>query len=333
MSRRDWFPLIALAGGLAVAAVSVTQSAAKEGHGNASTQHQQNVPAPNVSPQPSIPLGTQNDIKSLAASYAAINARADSPDQHKYNNEYLQSQKDMARNAGLMFWVGVIELLITFGGVLLVGLTLKAARTSAAEAGKAAKEAKRQANIAEAGLRPHLFVDNVRLREPINANWLALSEGEFASKRADVFYDVKNFGRSPAIIKELKGGIYIGTELPVQPTPNPNDVWTDEIVISTDNKERGRDFFFFYRRHFSKELLLDLVQTRSGADGFESRFFFFVEIKYEGPGGTLDEFGVLWEHLVDIGDWIPCPDIPNYTYRRLGSAAQRANGQRRKRHD
>ena len=320
MSRRDWFPFVALAGGLAVAAVPVAYGAANESRGNTGAQHQQNVPTPDRSPRPSIPPGTNGDIKSLATSLAAINARANSPDQRQYNADYLQSQKDMARNAGRMFWVGAIEILITAIGIILVGLTLNAARTSAAEAGKAAKEAKRQADIAEAGLRPHLFVDNVRLREPINANWLALSEGEFASKRADVFYDVKNFGRSPAIIKELKGGIYIGTELPVQPTPNPNDIWTDEIVISTDNKERGRDFFFFYRRHFSKELLLDLVQTRSGAEGAETRFFFFVEIKYEGPGGTLDEFGVLWEHLVDIGRWIPRPEIPNYTYRRLGSA-------------
>jgi hypothetical protein len=308
---------------LIVALAASAANAQAVGHDSRSHKSASQTHAnPQAKPNPGDLSAIKDQIHSIASALESANNKRQTKEEKDSAARNLVAQETLAFWAGCMFWVGLGEIVVTIVGVIFIWLTLNVSWATAKEAKRAADEARRQADVAEAGLRPHLFVDNVRVREPVNANWLSLSEGEFASKRPDVFYDIKNYGRSPAIIRELKGGIYIGPELPVMPTPNGNDIWTDEMVISTDNKERGREFFFFYRKPFTKTLLHDLVLTRADFEADPpTRFFFFVQIRYEGPNQSVDEFGVLWEYLVDIGRWLPRPEIANYTYRRQGSVA------------
>src|ERR1700678_3845430 len=125
---------------LTVAVITVVQGLNDGACGASRADHHQNVPSTNASPQPLIPAGTQHDIQSLAASLSAINARDNAATKRTYDDEYLQSQKDMAWNAGCMFWVGFVELLITAVGVFLVALTLRAANRSAIAAEGVLKE-------------------------------------------------------------------------------------------------------------------------------------------------------------------------------------------------
>ncbi len=266
----------------------------------------------------------QNYLDRIARALEAANVHPYVAREQQRAEEEMEAQTKTARWAKVMLFIASAETAVTMIGVILVGLTLRASHATAKDAKRSADEARRQADAAEAALRPHLFIENIHLGESILRNWFDLTDADFAAKRVDVFYTVANYGRSPGIIRELKGGIYIGKTLPESPSPYDSDVWTDEIVIPVDDKSQKKgQFFFFYRDRFTKEALHELFLGRSyDPDRTPTKMFFYVEIRYEGTFRSLDQIGVLWEYLVDIDRWIQRRDIPNYTYRLISQPPQ-----------
>lgn len=126
---------------------------------------------------------------------------------------------------------------------------------------------------------------------------------------------------SPAIVRERYAGIYIGTQFPQEPNPNPNDRWLNEFVIPTTGSRRGFDVL--WRNRMTRKLLAELSMNPIGVPNFvRPEILFFVHYRYESVQGLSDEVGILWEYNFGAAQWVQEPETfekyPNYTYRRLG---------------
>ncbi|HEV2561185.1 MAG TPA: hypothetical protein VGT78_03500 [Rhizomicrobium sp.] len=139
MFRFNWLPAIAI--GLTLSGAAAANPIGRHAHHQ--TNSQQTHAEPQASPAPQIPTALQADIDSIANTLKAENARAESKDEKQYASRYLKTQKHMAKWAGWMLVIAGIEAAITLIGVVLVGLTLKAARDSAREAQRAANAAEK----------------------------------------------------------------------------------------------------------------------------------------------------------------------------------------------
>jgi hypothetical protein len=150
------------------------------------------VPDPNGSRQHpadkatlTIPHDVQDAIKDIAGALKAANAREGSRQKAKDASDSLQSQRDMDAWAGRMFAVGAGELVITFLGVVLVGLTLSATSRAANAAEATLTEIK---GNARKELRAYLSVEP----DGINA---FITSGE---KRCIGHVMIRNVGKLPA---------------------------------------------------------------------------------------------------------------------------------------
>ncbi len=222
---------------------------------------------------------------------------------------------------------GVAALIAVFQFVMF-WLQWRVMRAGLSDSLATAKAAARQADAAEDALfkleRPHLFVENVKFvgHAPPGSQWHPADENEAGRATFTVAYDIVNYGRSPAIIKERAGGVFIGRDFPSVPSPNPNDVWQNEIALGPGQK-RGPFNGYFWRGKMTLELLNDLTMNPVGLDGFvQPKIYFFASVKYESVNGLADEVGVLWEFNVGAQQWVQEPwhlvQYPNYIYRRLG---------------
>jgi hypothetical protein len=141
MSRRYWLPILAVVGLLAggVQAQPISHGASGDAHPGKS-QHKPKSDAP-----PSIPLSVQDDIHSIARALEAANKKPDAPKDNSEPDQYakknLEDQSRMAFWAAGMFWVGLLELIVTLVGVGLVWRTLKATWATKDEAKRAADSA------------------------------------------------------------------------------------------------------------------------------------------------------------------------------------------------
>ena len=90
---------------------------------------------------------------------------------------------------------------------------MRDARKAIGAAETAAKAAERHATVAEQTFvhveRPYLFYERIRMAEPITREWLDPNM-EIRRKTIGVFYDIKNYGRTPAVIIERGNSVYIG---------------------------------------------------------------------------------------------------------------------------
>jgi hypothetical protein len=212
-----------------------------------------------------------------------------------------------------------ILALIAAGQAGLFVWQLKLMRKGVEDATTAANAARKSAEIAEKTLteleRPHLFIENIKLDHDFLREWSQLDDEELKKISVTARWDIVNYGRSPAIIRQTSSGIYIGKELPSLPLPNPNDIWKQEIPIPQSGARRG--FGVFWRYPLTTEIVGELYLGRTFIEGhIPTKLFFFTGVRYESVQGLTDEVGVVWEYLVDIRQWIPC-EMENYTYRRL----------------
>ena len=231
------------------------------------------------------------------------------------NQAAKQQQENLFLGLSAESWTAFFTAVLTASTILLWLSTRKSTR------------------IAETTLtqleRPHLFIENVRQDDPRHAlrNWFGFDEANLKQGVFTAVYDVVNYGRSPAIIKERYASIYIGSALPDVPTPNRNDVWATEIVMGEGQRRSG--FSIFWPGNMTGEILNDLMISRGyDPDRTPTKVFFFAKLRYESVHGTGDEIGVIWEYLIDINQWVPM-ERENYTYRReiqSGSRRQRAYG-------
>ncbi|HEY3778593.1 MAG TPA: hypothetical protein VGL35_11105 [Rhizomicrobium sp.] len=89
----------------------------------------------------------------IARALESTNADNESKTKVKYAADYLKTQKHLAHWSALMLLIAGIETIVTGIGVVLVWKTLEAARSSALEAGNAARGAARQADTATETLK------------------------------------------------------------------------------------------------------------------------------------------------------------------------------------
>ena len=294
-----------------------------------STNHQQANSAQSQSqaaekPQPVITALTQSEIERIARALKAISTANSTSEKPDYASQNLQAQKGMATNSGLMFRVALADTIITFFGILLVAGTLVAAWISAREAGRAAKEAKRQADVAEDSAtkleRPHLFIENPRimsrtqgrLHPQVGVFWAGGLPG------FDAEYDIFNYGRSPAILVSRSATIFIGSELPEEPAVNRNDIFTDPIAVPERGNRKG--WHAFWRGSLTDEMIDKLRLGRHVGIKEGLKAYLFVRLVYTSVYGKTDEIGAIWEYLIDIDKFVvPDNELPNYNYRKLGN--------------
>ena len=311
MLRDCWLPLCAAAGlALAVPVHAQPKGTSDHHQTNAEQSHNQRA----EKPEQAIPPVVQSYIERIAGALEAANAHEGSPKKNDYAEDDLQAQKTMADSASRMFWVAVGDTALTLVGIILLGLTLAAAWASA-------RHTKRTADAAEGSFtkleRPHLFVESPRLdrntrmrfNPHIPTHWIGDPPG------FEVAYDILNYGRSPAIIKERSATVFIGAELPSIPAVNQNDVFTDLVAIKSEGAREG--WTAFYRGNLTDEMIEMLRVAQATPDAHGLRAYLFVRLRYEGVYGKVDEIGAIWEYHIDADVFDPC-EIENYNYRKLG---------------
>jgi hypothetical protein len=120
-----------------------------------------------VEAQPTIPIAIQNDIHDIARSLDREANRKPSALEDERAEKNLQSQEDMAKWAGRMFFVGLSETLVTLIGVVLVALTLWQTK-------RAADAAKQTLGLTDKNskleLRAYLSVEPAGIRQLLGRN-------------------------------------------------------------------------------------------------------------------------------------------------------------------
>ncbi|MGH6958238.1 MAG: hypothetical protein ACREEW_16355, partial [Caulobacteraceae bacterium] len=135
----------------------------------------------------------ERSAQRIATALEAQNAYNQSAEGQKNAQEAAQAAHAAAQWAGWMLLAAAIETFVTFVGVVLVGLTLKAARESA-------RHTQRQADAAERSLRelerPYLLTTKLSaIRE---------SRGERGIAH-NIQVTIGNYGRSPAEFTLVRG--------------------------------------------------------------------------------------------------------------------------------
>lgn len=100
-----------------------------------------------------IPTIVQTDLDRIANALEAANSYSEGPAEKKDTQENLQAQRDMARAADRMFWIGLVEIVLTSIGVILIALTFRATKRGAEAAQNSFKAMVRIE-------RPYLMGDN-----------------------------------------------------------------------------------------------------------------------------------------------------------------------------
>ncbi|MGV3511299.1 MAG: hypothetical protein ACO1OX_04770 [Novosphingobium sp.] len=219
---------------------------------------------------------------------------------------------DAAKSAANATWL--------FGalGSLIGGFTLAAAWSAAKWARRAAEETKRGADTAERTLtdleQPYLFIDKVITQTPITRDWINAPDDQIF----EAFPKMRNYGRTPAVIRETYCHIYIGNELPPPPPPIlPSDFRQTEQVVAP-----GETYALpaFYRYNLTREMVANLFASRTFIEGVKpTRCYIYGYVRYASPYDVEDEFGFIWEFLVQ-NDQFYQRRIPGYTYRKRLSA-------------
>jgi hypothetical protein len=153
--------LIASALLVALAQAGYGQQNNQTGDGGDSQQRQTKIEQESKPVSPLIPLAIQNDIKRTADALEAANAHPNAATEQQQARDNLKTQQDIAYWARFMFGAALAETTVTFFGVILVGLTLIAARRAATAAESAVSETRR---IGEAQVRAYVNIPTVRVQ-------------------------------------------------------------------------------------------------------------------------------------------------------------------------
>lgn len=155
---------------------------------------------------------TDNSGKVAASIDRLVNRiEASGREQDSYNRRKFRWDK----------WTAIGIWLYTGLTAAIVLLSLK----SNFYASESASQARRQADIAESGLRPYVL-------EQINENGIQIVTGVDTKPHFSVDVSFVNYGATPAIITHLQGEINI--KLPSDSYPDPKDYYTGSLVLMTN---------------------------------------------------------------------------------------------------
>ncbi len=195
MPRSYWLPVIAVVGLALASSVGANPIAAHDHlNGNASQSQQQVAAKYQGVAQPSPPIA-ETDIERLASALKAANANPYASAEQKRASEYLQTQRDMVKWAGRMFWVGLVEAAITFLGVILVGFTLNHTKRAADAANVSAKHARRSANAAWKSVKVTREIGQKQIRAYLSCEGATFTVQD---QWLECHPLIKNYGQSPA---------------------------------------------------------------------------------------------------------------------------------------
>jgi len=192
-ATRRWGAYAALGIALAISGSALGEQAnGRHGARRAGAPTQQAQPA---DAKPSPAAAVESVGERVARALEAHNAYEQSAKAQKDADETAKASTDAARWGMGLLIAGGTETVVTIVGVILVGLTLSAARRSAREAEKAAKEMKRSADSADRALRHARASSQKELRAYVN-----IATAQFETREGTTFAVVSftNYGRTPA---------------------------------------------------------------------------------------------------------------------------------------
>lgn len=121
-------------------------------------------------------------------------------------------------------------------GAIVGAFTLAAAMAAAYYAKEAARHTQRSADIAEKALldieRPYLFVTATKPLVGVTHDWADKPDNKRPIPEAA--YSIKNFGRTPAIINEIRASLRL-CNLPPTPHYHPGEINDVERVLGADD--------------------------------------------------------------------------------------------------
>ncbi|TPI37611.1 hypothetical protein FJW07_17725 [Mesorhizobium sp. B3-1-9] len=224
----------------------------------------------------------------------------------------LAAQQSVAEDTKGMHWAAWGGLVFTAIGIFFIWRTLSANT-------KAVEQAKRSADIAERALldieRPHLFITATKPLVPIKHEWADLPDNQRPTPEAA--YSIKNFGRTPAIINEIRASLRLCV-LPPTPHYHPGEINNIERVIGPDDAfnpvafDRGG----LITNKILKELFLSEIHIQ-GREPFH--MYLYGEITYTSVYGITDQIGFIYRYSTH-GQMFHLENIPAYTFRRRGVA-------------
>lgn len=170
--------------------------------------------------------------------------------------------------------------------------TLTATKTAAEAAKKSADVAEKSVNSIE---RPHILIGNIKSEV---TKYLADNLESPGTPR--LIFSLKNYGRSPAFILEVKGLLELvsGTaNVPVMPAFSPPALPLDNIVVIGPSISRDRTVSF-------SNPVDDSLKRQIQNENEPTRFFwFFVSICYEDMLGTEHETKMRFRYLPKTDNW------------------------------
>ncbi|WP_155930567.1 hypothetical protein [Mesorhizobium sp. L2C084A000] len=209
-------------------------------------------------------------------------------------------------------WIAAFAALGSVGAsvlaIVLVTQTLNETR-------KATNASIRSSEIAEETLlgveRPHLFITGTEPLVPITHEWVDLPDNQRPIPEAA--YSVKNFGRTPAIINEIRASLRL-CNLPATPHYHPGEINYVERVLGADDTltpvaiDRGGPI----TNKILNELFLSDIHIEGRAP---FRLYLYGEITYTSVNGITDQVGFVYRYS-PYGPIFHLENIPGYTFRR-----------------
>jgi len=171
---------------------------------NGAPQSQQK---PSSGAPPGLPIAVQNNVERIARALETANNKQEAADEKRRAEQYLRDQDQLATLGWYMFGAALVELALTGAGIWLLWNTLRATRANIGETKRAADEAKRQADIAQASFEsvetPRVYPTELRYfseSTPLRIPRPGSGSGPFIGTHPGLSCATKfrNYGRAPA---------------------------------------------------------------------------------------------------------------------------------------
>ena len=121
-----------------------------------------------------------------------------------------------------------------------------------------------------------------------------------------VSYFLKNYGKTPAIIRETSHFLINAAKPPDEPTYFPVDIVEGEFAISTDKSTKERTCFLDPSCRIGQREAINIFKG-------ETSLWFYGRVLYDDVlGGKEHEHCWLWRYNGNTKGFRPCYDYPNY---------------------
>jgi hypothetical protein len=240
--------------------------------------------------------------------------------------EYCEKIDECAHyNLFVYGWLVITHFIHVFESFFLVALTFAiaaftftlwrstdklwlAGEKQIANAEIAANAAKATAEALIATERSRLFIVINRHNLQQSIEFLCGSQEDVLSKEQElcISYSFKNYGKTPAIIRESSHFLIKALKPPDEPTYFPVDIIESEIAISYDKSTRDRSCVLDPSSRINQQEAIAVFQSRT-------TLWFYGQVIYDDVlGGQGHEHRFLWKYNGASHGFRPCYDYPEY---------------------